>query len=263
MEKTPSATISHIMRFYKLLEQNEEYDWVKWSEKRKRFSIQSANAFFVGVMLDQGQKAERAWDGGKHIVNNHFKTGNNWWKEILNSHHATVRKVCQKGFNGTSYASVYTVNKFPKWMRKAAVKIVNEYEGDPRNIWSVNADNIDLIYDRFIEFDGIGDALAKMAQFILLRNYGIAGGVKSRTGVSVKPDALVRRVLYRSGILQSESISKSTSVIEQLPLESPADFDAAAWIIGREFCLKSDPKCTKCPINEACKYFESQGITSA
>jgi endonuclease III len=258
MKNLPSATVSKIMDFYNVLEKDKAYVWVRWSDKRRKFTFQSSNAFIVGVMLDQGQKAERAWDGGRHIVKHHFQNMDNWWEAVHSTHHATVRNVCQKGFNGTSYASVYTVNKFPKWLRSAASKIVDKYEGDPRNIWKVSANNVDQIYDRFIEFDGIGDALAKMAQFILLRNYGIAGGVESRNEVSVKPDALVRRVLYRSGISPSEGISKSISIIEQLPLASPANFDAATWIIGREYCLKSEPKCTTCPIRKVCKSVESQ-----
>jgi len=51
-----------------------------------------------------------------------------------------------------------------------------EYDDDPRNIWAVRVDQVQAIYEKFLAFDGIGDALAKMAQFILVRNYGIAGG---------------------------------------------------------------------------------------
>lgn len=68
-----------------------------------------------------------------------------------------------------------------KAQHPAVEKIMGYYEGDVRNIWRVKHTEVYKIYDRFKEFDGIGDALAKMAQFILVRNYGIAGGKYSDT----------------------------------------------------------------------------------
>ena len=83
---------------------------------------------------------------------------------------------------------------FPKNLKSAAIKIVEEYESDARNVWNgIDMENVDQIYWRFMEFEGIGDALAKMAQFILVRDYGIAGGNRSKKYLSVKPDVHVRR----------------------------------------------------------------------
>lgn len=247
-------TVHRILGFYNVLEKDNNYQWAKWSRYRRRFSKKSSDAFFIGVLLDQGQNAERAWSGGQHLVENYFKNKKNFWKSVSKTHYMTIKKICQKGYNGTSYASNYAFNKFPNWLNNASIKMVNEYSGDPRNIWNVSTDNVKNIYDRFIDFDGIGDALAKMAQFILVRNYGVAGGLKNRANMSVKPDTLVRRVMFRSGISSSETVTESIEVIENLSLPSPADFDAAAWIIGREFCNKSDPKCSDCPILKVCDY---------
>jgi endonuclease III len=203
-------------------------------------------------MLDQGQTAERAWFGAEHLLENHFAEGTALWSGILHLHPATLKSICKRGFDGNAYALHYNVNKFPRWLRSAAKKMIKEYDSDPRKIW--NVEDLDLIYERFLEFDGIGDALAKMAQFILLRNYGIAGGIGKRDKVSVKPDSLVRRVLYRSGISPSEKIPECIEILRMQQLPSPADFDASAWIIGREFCDKSSPKCKDCPIVQACRF---------
>lgn len=255
---TKKAIVNQILKFYRKIEKDDDYDWVRWSAKRKRFTVFNANSFFVGVMLDQGQKAERAWDGGEHFVDTHFQSNQNFWQQIIDTHHSTLEKICQKGYNGTSYASAYTFNKFPNWIRSAAIKIINDYDGDVRNIWNdVTTNCVNEIYDRFIEFDGIGDALAKMAQFILVRNYGVAGGYKNRLNMSVKPDALVRRVLYRSGISKSQDINVSIQSIEKLKLSSPADLDAAAWIIGREYCIKKKSDCNSCPLNNLCSFSSS------
>lgn len=128
-----------------------------------------------------------------------------------------------------------------------------EYDGDPRKIWAVPPEKVPLIYDRLKEFDGIGDALAKMGQFMLVRNYGVAGGSTSQRLMAIKPDELVRRVMYRTGVSSSSATKDVISSTEKLRLESPADFDAASWIIGREFCLKTFPKCKECPILVKCK----------
>jgi endonuclease III len=249
-----SSSVTQILNFYMKLEGNREYEWVKWSKVRKRFTIKDANAFFIGVMLDQGQTAERAWDGGDHMVDNYFRNKRNFWNSVATTHRSTIKKICQKGYDGTSYASVFCFNKFPVWLRSASDKMLTDYNGDPRNIWNVTSENVNEIYTRFKQFDGIGDALSKMAQFILVRNYGIAGGIENRSKMSVKPDELVRRVLFRSGISASNKISESIEAIENLHLSSPADFDAAAWIIGREYCLKNKPMCYSCPISKSCEY---------
>jgi len=249
-----NSPVTQILDFYKKLESNPEYEWVKWSKVRKRLTEKNANAFFIGVMLDQGQTAERAWDGGEHMVDNYFKNKRNFWKSVATTHRSTIKKICQKGYDGTSYASVFCFNKFPVWLRNASETMLDNYDGDPRNIWNVTSANVKDIYIRFLEFDGIGDALSKMVQFILVRNYGVAGGIENRSNMSVKPDELVRRVLFRSGISTSNKIRESIEAVENLHLPSPADFDASAWIIGREYCLKNKPKCCSCPILESCQY---------
>ena len=135
--------------------------------------------------------------------------------------------------------------------------MLEQYDGDPRNIWNVPVEDVNLLYERFKEFDGIGDALAKMAQFALVRMYGIAGGRSSQTKMSVKPDSLVRRVLFRTGLIDSDRITISVRYIESLQLESPADFDASAWKIGRNYCSLSSPKCNLCPLKGTCEYPKS------
>ncbi|MEE9424004.1 MAG: hypothetical protein V3V18_03375 [Methylococcales bacterium] len=243
------------MNYYQDLVNSDDYDWAKWSEKQRDFSPQEANEFFVGVMLDQGQKAERAWDGAKHLIENHFNNNENFWNNIVQTSTNEVKNICQKGFNGKSYAINFTFNTFPERLISAANKIVREYDSDVRNIWNIkSSEDVIIIYNRFTEFEGIGDALAKMAQFILVRNYGVAGGKNNQKQMKIKPDILVRRVLYRTGISSSQKTKDVISAVEELGLKSPADFDAASWNIGREFCLKTNPKCYECPITKSCNY---------
>ncbi len=246
----PHPTVSLIMSHYATLSETPGYEWTRWSPVRRKFSATSANEFLVGLLLDQGQKAERAWAKAYHLVTEHFQDGDNWWEAVANTHHSTVRSICRTGYNGKSYAESFQTNKFPRWLRSAASHLIATYDGDPRKIWNTGtpAD----IYSRLIEFDGLGDALAKMGTFILVRNYGVAGGPVNRGCLDVKPDVLLRRVCYRAGIAGTESINEVKRAINALKLTSPADFDAAAWDIGRSFCFKASPNCLGCPLRAAC-----------
>lgn len=252
MQPSQKETTRAVFDFYAEMCRTGAFGDFTWSVCRKRFSLPKANAFFVGVLLDQGQKAERAWDGANHLVSNHFQSRQGFWAGILAADEKTLREICKTGYAGKSYASVFCVNKFPAWLRSAADRIQDDYDGDPRNIWNVRTDQVQLIYDNFLAFDGIGDALAKMAQFILVRNYGVAGGEINQSQMSVKPDVLVRRVLYRSGLAESDRIQPALNALESLRLRRAADFDAALWTIGREYCLKSSPVCASCPIEGNC-----------
>ena len=226
----------------------------EWSESRKRFSERKANKFFVCVMLDQMMSADRVGKAGEYLVANYFNNTDNFWREIVSNHHATIKRICTTGYCGQAFALGMKVNVFPKNLKSAAKKIVEEYDSDVRNVWNgIDMENVDLIYERFKEFEGIGDALAKMAQFILVRDYGIAGGKKSKKYMSVKPDVHVRRVLFRLGISEEETSASVISGVDKLNLQSQADFDWAVWKIGRDHCHASEPDCSDCPLERVCE----------
>ena len=227
---------------------------VEWSDKRRRFTKRKANEFFVGVMLDQMQEADRAWEAGKYMVKHCFNDTSDFWQEIADTHLSTIRKICREGYDGQAFALGVKVNSFPRDLKSAARKIVVKYKSDVRNIWNdVDVKHVDEIYNRFKKFDGIGDALAKMAQFILVRDYGIAGGKKSKKYLSVKPDVHLKRVLFRLGISEKETAASVNANADNLGLRSPADFDWAVWNIGREYCHSREPDCSHCPLGKVCK----------
>ncbi|MBF0131125.1 MAG: hypothetical protein HQL75_00860 [Magnetococcales bacterium] len=243
--------IEIVYQHYKKLAKND--DTLVWASSPEKMTKKKADAFFLGVMLDQGQVAERAWEGGRHLRENHFQPGKTFWKNISSAKEREIKKITKTGFDNKSYAVNFQTNKFPKWLRSAAKKISDEYNSDPRLIWDASPEECFLIYERFKEFDGIGDALAKMAQFILVRKFGVAGGKKNKHMLSIKPDIHLCRVLYRCGITSSAKISVTADEIGSFKLKSPADFDAACWHIGREFCGKTDRKCGLCPLSDDCE----------
>lgn len=192
------------------------------------------------------------WEGREHFVKNHF-TGTDLWTAISGIHLRTLRKICNTGFDGTAYALSVANPTFPRNLKAAATIILNEYSGDVRNIWNdIRARNVYQLYDRLIQFPGIGIALARMGQFALVREYAVGGGEASKSKLCVKPDYHVCRVSYRAGLTSTTTVSKTMREIDALDLESPADFDLALWDTGRKYCSPSNPKCEKCPLDSKC-----------
>ena len=126
-----------------------------------------------------------------------------------------------------------------------------------RRVWDVPEERVDDIYDRLKEFPGIGDALAKMGQFALVRGHGVAGGERSKRYMCVKPDVHVKRVAYRLGLVSSERTQTVATELAGLRLRSPADFDLAVWRVGQRHCHASTPDCDKCPLIAVCDHASS------
>lgn len=229
----------------------EDYRF-KWRTGEGFRSISEASTFFIEVMLQQGQKADRVPDAAKHFVKEYFPD-DSIWHDIAKKHIDSLTKICQQGYNGRSYASKFNVNKFPKWLKDNAQIMIETYDGDPRNIWDVSKEDVEKIYTRFEEFSGIGDALAKMAQFTLVRRYEIAGGIKSKQYLKVKPDVHVCRVLHRMGLSDSESPEDAIKCVESAKISSQADLDAVLVNIGRKHCFKNKPMCPNCLLKKVCK----------
>ena len=165
------------------------------------------------------QDADRAWEGAEYLVDNYFRETDNFWGEIANTRLTTIRRICRNGYEGQAFALHFATNSFPKRLKAAAKRIVSDYSSDVRNTWNgVGKEDVDKIYWRFKEFEGIGDALAKMAQFILVRDYGVAGGRASKKYMSVKPDVHLQRVMFRLGMCEEESARSVIVIADSLKL---------------------------------------------
>lgn len=238
------------MDYYRRMRRRSGYEWLRWASEPVPMTLNRSTGFFVGVMLDQQQPAVRAWEAGEHLVRNHFGKAADWWATVATTDLNAVRDVCRIGFRGKSYAVGYPANAFPERLHRNARIMVDTYYGDPREIWSdVDAKEI---YKRLRRFHGIGDALAKMATFLLVREYGMAGGKSKRKCLWVKPDEHVRRVSFRLGLAPTNKASDVIRAIEALDLASPADFDAALYLTGQTYCHPGTPDCTECPGAAVC-----------
>ena len=140
-------------------------DWTTWELKRKRFTRKKANAFFIGVLFDQQQYANRAWEAGDHMVDNHFQ-GENFWEEIHRTPLCKIEQIMRYGKGGKACFRYW--RKFSKYLQYNTQLVLDKYGGDVRDLWrKVPPHEVDNIYRRFVEFKGIGTGVARMAQFIL------------------------------------------------------------------------------------------------
>ena len=132
------------------------------------------------------------------MAREHFQNGD-FWEDMPRTRIDTLRRIARTGFDGKAYF------RFPrelaKNLKRAAEIITERYDGDARKIWNVDAEHVDKIYDRLREFRGIGDALAKMGQFALVRDVaaveGLAADRLGGSGGGSGPMTLTRRTMGR------------------------------------------------------------------
>lgn len=264
MAIAPEKTIEAVEEYFKEL-QKEGHPYTKWAQRRRPLIEWKAIRFFIHVMLDQRQPVERTIAAAEEFVekrNGHW-TVRTFWKHFAEMSIRDIRRYCQfepEGDYTRSYAGI-NANKFPRWLKKNAKKIVDEYEGLVENIWEMdlpndNEEKIKEIHKRFMEFNGIGEGLANMATFSLVKSRGYAGGIKSQRFLRIKFDTHVNRLIEKAILAGNKELGSAKEYVQELnkKLESPADFDQMLFKIGQEYCQNNI--CEDCPIHKACNTYQ-------
>lgn len=263
MSIAPEKTIKAVDAYFKKLK-NEDDPYTKWAPKRS-LKDWDAIKFFIHVMLDQMQLADRAMAAKDEFVDKRDKrwTLDTFWKNFAQMYLNDIKKYSRFEPEG-DYTGAYAgknVNKFTKWLRENAKIIVDEYSGRVENIWEEglpkeNEEKIKEIHRRFKKFHGIGEGLANMATFSLVKDHGYAGGIKSQKFLRIKFDTHVRRVVEKSILTGNEELGSAKAYVHELnkKLESPADFDQMLFKIGQEYCQYD--LCEECPIHKACNTYQ-------
>ena len=224
--------------------------WAKSTKRKRTFTLQRANCFLVGVLFDQQVNAEQAWDAAEWITESIGEQGDDFWKAICEIDDARLIGFMQYGWAGSAF------HRYPKKMAgflKGCGKVIaEEYGGDPRKIGR-GKKNISKVRERLEKLPGIGPALSRMAVLILARNYGLLGGSDALAQLDVKPDEQLKRVFRRTGLVTGKpSFDDYIKAARKLAPKFPAELDAPAWDIGREFCFPKEPLCNSCPLDECC-----------
>ncbi len=198
-------------------------------------------AFLFGVIFDQDIQAERAWSNPYELSKRlgHFDINRiaGLKDEEIETHFSNPTKL-HRYWKTTGERIV-----------NAAKKVIQEYGGEASNIWNDNPKAKEL-EKRFLDFDGIGQKKASMAVNILGRDLGIP--VREWSGIDVSNDVMVRRLFLRTGLVERDTQKAIIETARKLHPEYPGELDLPAWMIGRDYCLKSNPLCGDCPLNPVC-----------
>jgi uncharacterized HhH-GPD family protein len=242
------AIVKRIIQYGKELSDNESYTDFK---KADRFIRSNYNAWLFGVIFDQGIPYQKAW-AVPYILKRrlgHFNIA-----RVAKAQLVQIRKAVKGSAPGEALHRY--VNKVPLWLKKAAIKIVKEYEGDASNIWN-GCRTAGEVIERLDEFPGISQKKAHMATRILHEE---EVGFSRWNEINVAVDVHIRRVWKRAGLSKDLSVAGIMRAATELKPDYPGALDYSMWQIGLEWCHPRDADCsgrktedgTPCPLLRVC-----------
>ena len=205
-----------------------------------RLVIDDPFAFLLAVIFDQGVLAERAWAAPSELGR---RLGHLDPKQMADDLPAIVGAV-----QAIPKLHRY-IEKMPRWLHAAAVRVVDQYEGDAGRIWGDKPTAVDLQV-RLDAFAGVGQKKAAMAVEILERDLGVT--IRELKGSDIAYDVHVRRVLLRTGLAERDDLDHMLEVTRAANPDRPGAIDFPAWRIGREWCRPGIPDCPACPLEAVC-----------
>jgi len=147
--------------------------------------------------------------------------------------------------------------KMAPWIREAAAKLVEEYDGDASTIWRGCATAGEVV-ERLDEFSGIGQKKAHMAARILHEDE--EWQFKRWDQINVAVDVHIRRVFKRTGLTKDTSTQGIMAAATKLWPKYPGALDYPTWRIGVTWCRKRRADCSgehaedgrPCPLRGVC-----------
>jgi len=215
------------------------------------------HAFVVGCVLDRNIPAEKAWAAPYKLK-----------QRIGNFSFSTLRQLKRRGWKkylGPQKGDPEKLHRFwntvmPDCLH-SAVQVIDKYSnncGKAQRLWSGNKLSGKEVVDRFKEIKGVGDKIANMAVRILVTRFGQQIETAS---IDVSVDVHVAKVFPRLGLVHVDKGATKSSVkklivekARKLHSEFPAEIDPPLFIIGKNYCHKTNPNCVDCPMVELCEY---------
>ena len=223
---------AYLLGFGSLLE-GDDYQW-----DGILLAKNNPNGYLIAVILDQGMKAEKVWAMPNKL---------DWdWSNLS----STVLKLGEDGIamDLKSVGCRYWRN-MAKFVVSSIHTLATKYNGQAINIWNDCPTSVQM-YDRFLEFKGIGQKKGSMAVNILVRDCDVP--VSDKFGIDVAYDKHIRQVFLRSGLADRDDLNH---IVEVARLENPSypgALDKPAWYIGRDWCSNKNPNCEHCPLGKVC-----------
>ena len=200
------------------------------------------HAFVIACVMDRQIKAERAWLI-PHLL-----------RERLGTFEFAALESTSAERLAALFAASPPLHRFPELMAQNAhaafQRIRTQYRGDASLIWS-DCPSSALLVLRFLGFRGVGPKIATMAANILVREFKVP--VSDRYSLDISPDAQVRRVFTRLGLIpENASDEQLIYTARAMHPAYPGIFDLAAWDVGRAWCRPQQPACERCILRTVC-----------
>ena len=218
---------AYLVGFGALLE-GDDYQW-----DGILLAKNNPNGYLMAVVLDQGMKAEKVWA----MPNKLF-----WqWDRMDLIAEADVEDLAKD----LKVVGCRYFNNMAKFIKHDAQMLMDKYSGWAENIWMDYPTSVQM-YERFLEFKGIGQKKASMAVNILVRDCEVP--VSDKRGIDVSYDKHIRQVFLRSGLAKRDDMNHIVDVARTEYPEYPGILDKPAWYIGRDWCFNQNPDCQNCPL---------------
>lgn len=198
--------------------------------------------FLFGVIFDQGIAYEKAWKDPSELER---RLGHLDVASISTMKQEALAAVLSK------YPALHRFNnKMATWLISASKLLLTKYQGKAENVWA-GKPTVRMLESRFREFEGVKQKKGSMAVNILVRDYDlpIAG---SKEGIDISYDVHVRRVFLRTGLAAKDTEDDIVGAARELNPDYPGELDYPSWVIGRHWCHRKAPECSKCILDNIC-----------
>jgi endonuclease III len=222
---------AYLLAFGSLLE-GDDYQW-----DGILLAKNNPNGYLMAVVLDQGMKAEKVWAMPNKLPWN--------WHNMEELAVQPLDKIEQ---DLKAVGCRYWRN-MARFIKDDAHILMDKYNGWAENIWMDYPTSVQM-YERFLEFKGIGQKKASMAVNILVRDCGVP--VSDKSGIDVSYDKHIRQVFLRSGLAEYDDLNHIVAVARKEKPEYPGALDKPSWYIGRDWCFNQNPDCAHCPLGNVC-----------
>ena len=212
-----------------------------------RLLVEDPFAFLVGVIVDYQMPAERAWSLPYRLKG---RLGG-WGAEYVAGNPNEVHAAFMQSPKLHRFPT-----QTPRFVVAGAQMVLDDYGGDASSIWS-DQPTAALLQERLRQFAGISQKKAAMAVELLERDLGV--DVRDLSGSDIAYDVHLRRVMLRTGLAHTDSVTHMVEVARLLHPTRPGELDFPLWDIGRRWCHKRNPECSACALESACP----QDITAA
>ncbi|MFC1559078.1 hypothetical protein ACFL39_00620 [Gemmatimonadota bacterium] len=200
------------------------------------------HAYVLGCIMDKQVTAERAWIIPYRISE---RIGGCEFERFRRLTQSRLKTIMTKPELMHRFKNIAPIELY-----KGIQLIAHKYNGDASLIWS-NKSTSKEVYQRFLEFKGIGQKIASMATNGLTRHFKIK--YSEYTSVDISADVHVKRVFGRLG-LTHEGVNEEQVIkrARELHPEFPGLLDFPTWEIGRKWCHASNTSCQSCYMNSVC-----------